>query len=347
MTVHKEIQIFGQCDEGGSVCSNPRNCVCMCTGVIVFRNNPALYSIFSYTDHNIHTFPSDQHYLDAVFKHKNVPRLTIERKIMPNGAFYSRLKQERLMLDPKPCLLHFNYMVGHQKEQCMKLQGLWLLSEHFRTSMTLREWQRTFKDINTLIVQASQKDGSDSWQPFPIGMGFHYISCYNQGERVQIGSHEKTVLCAIKTSTDTFRRNTGINRSSIEKTLHENNISNTPLGDRYFMALPSYKFVVSPEGNGIDCHRHYESLLAGCIPIVERNPLIEEKYKGCPILYTTDYSEITEPYLLDVYTKMLDTTYDFSRLFLEFYTKDQIDLIKDCGNYWVHTLTGRTWYRSF
>lgn len=39
----------------------------------------------------------------------------------------------------------------------------------------------------------------------------------------------------------------------------------------YFNSLSTYKFVISPEG--IDCHRHYEALLARCVPIIEHNSL--------------------------------------------------------------------------
>ncbi len=108
--------------------------------------------------------------------------------------------------------------------------------------------------------------------------------------------------------------------------------------------MPDYKFVISPEGNGIDCHRHYEALLAGSIPIIEHNPLTEEKYKGCPILYTTDYSEINEEYLLKKYDEMKDQVYDFSRLFLSYYTEEQQACIKVQGNYWMKRMTKNIWY---
>jgi hypothetical protein len=108
--------------------------------------------------------------------------------------------------------------------------------------------------------------------------------------------------------------------------------------------LPKYKFVISPEGNGIDCHRHYEALIAGCIPIVESNEHIKEKYKGCPILYTQDYNEITEDYLKKKYEEMIDIKYDFSRLFLPFYKPEVKKIIKDCGNYWINHTTKTKWY---
>ena len=35
--------------------------------------------------------------------------------------------------------------------------------------------------------------------------------------------------------------------------------------------LSSYKFALSPEGNGIDCHRTWECLYLGVIPIVKKS----------------------------------------------------------------------------
>jgi hypothetical protein len=211
------------------------------------------------------------------------------------------------------------------------------------SNISLRQWQQIQKDVRELIVQASAIDGSDSWQPFPIGMSWQYPLHVNK--QTQIGSHHNTVLCAISSTTDMQRRGHTINRQRIINTLSQNSINNKIIDSAtYFTSLPSYKFVVSPEGNGIDCHRHYEALLAGCIPIMEYNPLIEEKYKGCPILYTTDYSEINETYLNDKYEQMLDTMYNFSCLFMQHYSKEHIAAIKDCGNYWLRRTCGITWY---
>ena len=41
-------------------------------------------------------------------------------------------------------------------------------------NITLIKWRTLSKFPNNVIVQASAKDGSDSWQPFPIGM--HYTT---------------------------------------------------------------------------------------------------------------------------------------------------------------------------
>jgi hypothetical protein len=219
----------------------------------------------------------------------------------------------------------------------------------FVTSCPLRRWQTSAKGNprTHYIVQASSTDGTDAWQPFPIGMQHRFVTLDTNLISLQIGAHAQTLLVAFRTDTDTRRRSSPqLNRAQIESNLKANGFHNTSLsGEKYFKTLSNYKFVISPEGNGIDCHRHYESLMAGCIPIIESNPLVMEKYKGCPILYTTDYSEITEEYLEKKYTEMLDTVYDFSRLYLSFYNGQQQADIKRCGNYWIaRCQNGLVWY---
>ena len=211
----------------------------------------------------------------------------------------------------------------------------------------LSEWQHSLKEPSSLIVQASSICGCDLWMPFPIGMSWQYVKYFNNSKSWQVGSHDNLLLCAISSGSDSTRRSGGINREKIINTLQNNKIQNVILsGEIYFSSLPTYKFVISPEGNGIDCHRHYEALLAGCIPIIEYNDQIQAKYKGLPILYTKDYSEITSEYLEKKYTEMIQMPYDFSRLFLSYYTLELQEEIKKCGEYWIKKICGQEtdWY---
>ena len=186
---------------------------------------------------------------------------------------------------------------------------------------------------------------NDEWVPFPIGMGWSIIQYSGSIEQIQFGTHERLVLCAIRPETDMRRRPSGINRRTILQNLGSNQINNIDMDSyTYFTELPKYKFVISPEGNGIDCHRHYEALMAGCIPIIEDNPQIREKYRGCPILYTKDYSELSETYLIHKYNEMIKLVYDFSSLLITRYPYTTCQQIKDNGNYWAKRLTNRIWY---
>jgi hypothetical protein len=53
-----------------------------------------------------------------------------------------------------------------------------------------------------------------------------------------------------------------------------------------------YAFVVSPEGEGFDCHRTWEALCLGCIPIMISTPL-NDMFEGLPVLIVQSWSDIT------------------------------------------------------
>jgi len=213
--------------------------------------------------------------------------------------------------------------------------------------MTLFEWQRTLKRREQILYNCSEFDRlNDEWVPFSIGMGWQIIFYNGPLNEIQIGPHNHPVLCAIGNGSDNRRRPTGINRNFILQNLQSNGIKNVDMpNSSYLRMLPHFQFVISPEGNGIDCHRHYEALMAGCIPIVERNERLLEKYGNCPILFTEDYSEITSEYLEEKYKEMLHKTWDFSRLCLDAFDVENQAQIKANGNYWSKRLTGREWYR--
>lgn len=212
---------------------------------------------------------------------------------------------------------------------------------------TLSSWQIREKPRSELLYNCSEfNHQNDEWVPFPIGMGWSLIHSKSSLLDLQCGGHDDLVLCALNPDTDQRRRgSSSLHRRCILETLRSNGIQNTYIhGPSYFNALPTYKFIISPEGNGIDCHRHYEALMAGCIPIVEDHSGIREKYRGCPILYTKDYSEITPDYLEKVYREMVDREYDFRKVLLSSYSTEDQAQIRENGNYWSHRLSGRRWY---
>ena len=214
--------------------------------------------------------------------------------------------------------------------------------------MTLREWQTHDVSKSEYIVQASTTDGLDGITAPSIGMCYTYVGFEETGETAKDQTKDRMVLCAINTGTDQRRRGTAhLCRKTIAETLSHNGFENTAIEkDKYFEELPKYRFVISPEGNGVDCHRHYEALMAKCIPIVEDSALIRSKYGNAPILYTRDYSEITQEYLEQKYTEMLDQRWDFSRLFMSSWSPEEQLLIKYRGNFWCERLAGRPWYKG-
>lgn len=254
----------------------------------------------------------------------------------PNGKTLSKYKNICYMF-------HSNCVVGlTNKINFMKDCGGWYLN-FIPSIMTLEKWQTTIKQDDRLIVQASIVDGSDSLTFHTIGMGYKYVNIYKEN-KIQIGEHKNLVFCAISDTTDSRRRKI-YNRGVIVQTLKNNGIENKELEEiDYFTQLTTHKFTISPEGNGIDCHRHYEALIAGCIPIVEYSEIIKYKYGDCPILYTTNYSEITKEYLEKKYEEMKSKVYDFTRLFIDTYTKEEQELIKLRSDFWCLKLCNKKYY---
>lgn len=204
---------------------------------------------------------------------------------------------------------------------------------------TLHYWQKLIKLPDGILCQASSKDGKDTWQPFPIGMGHHWQRFRND-TKIQLGPHDQLLYVALNPTSDKGRRKKEpINRQTIVATLAKRGFYNNFTSPQdYFYSLPKYKFVASPEGNGIDCHRHFEAILAGAIPIVEDRPEMRQKYEGLPILWTRDYSEITKSYLIKTYETMLQQTFDFSKLFLSSYTEEEQKTILECSEFWLKKL---------
>ena len=67
--------------------------------------------------------------------------------------------------------------------------------------------------------------------------------------------------------------------------------------EQYIEDLTDSVFVVSPPGNGLDCHRTWEALLLGCYPIVQSSTL-DPLFQNLPVLIVKEWSEVT-PELLE------------------------------------------------
>jgi hypothetical protein len=219
--------------------------------------------------------------------------------------------------------------------------------ESARMLYTLREWQTLSKNQTEFIVQASSLTMDDGWQPYPIGMGYGFLLQDNKLPDILFGPHDKLVMSSLRVHTDRARKPTSPNRESILKSLEERNVVRNEKMDfkTFYKELPQYKFIISPEGNGIDCHRHYEALMAGCVPVVEYNEALIQKYGNCPILYTTEhYEDINEEFLERTYETMLDTVFDFSKLYISNFNESMQTRIKTEGNFWCQKLARRDWY---
>jgi hypothetical protein len=101
-----------------------------------------------------------------------------------------------------------------------------------------------------------------------------------------------------------FNPRTNPNRVNVANILTEQNLANFvyPLPfDQYVDTAKKFLFIASPKGNGIDCHRTWESLYYGCIPIVERH-FMYDSYQHLPIVQIDNWNSLTldtlTPYII-------------------------------------------------
>jgi hypothetical protein len=88
--------------------------------------------------------------------------------------------------------------------------------------------------------------------------------------------------------------------------------------DHYLENLYNHKFMVCPEGNGIDTHRTWEALYMGVIPIEKRN-LNNRFYKELPICFVNEWSDINEEFLEKEYVRIKTRDWKMEMLTFEFW----------------------------
>lgn len=93
--------------------------------------------------------------------------------------------------------------------------------------------------------------------------------------------------------------------------------------EKYLTDVADSFFVLCPPGNGVDCHRIWECLALGSIPVVEKN-IAFEQFKHLPILFINDWKSVT----LNFLEKNLSYTNKFSEHIPELYISYWNKIIK-------------------
>jgi hypothetical protein len=86
----------------------------------------------------------------------------------------------------------------------------------------------------------------------------------------------------------------------------------------------NYSFVLSPHGNGLDCHRTWEALVLGSIPIVKTS-CIDGLYTDLPVLIVNQWSDVNEQLLLNTIENFKNKKFNYEKLTLKYW----INLMKN------------------
>jgi hypothetical protein len=86
--------------------------------------------------------------------------------------------------------------------------------------------------------------------------------------------------------------------------------------------MGKYSFVLSPFGNGYDCHRTWEALCLGAIPIVRANEF-KALFADLPVLNVDEWSDVTQELLQTTIREFKERKFNYDKLTLKYWT-DQL-----------------------
>ena len=87
--------------------------------------------------------------------------------------------------------------------------------------------------------------------------------------------------------------------------------------------ITQFAFVLSPFGIGMDCHRTWEALCLGAIPIMKAN-VFKPLFDGLPVLFVNEWHEITYSLLAETIQAFKTKEFKYEKITLKYWT----DIIK-------------------
>lgn len=183
---------------------------------------------------------------------------------------------------------------------------------------------------------------SDKLKPLPIGPKWQYKSTKMYGEpKSKITKHFKNAK--VESASDTKRLFLEKKKcrvmigamqmpdyrvkhlKDLKKNLNKEYLydcgKNIPF-DKYLECIKENMFVFSPLGYGIDCHRHWETLMMGSIPIILRSN-VSPFFEDLPVWIVDDYSEVNNESIKEMYDKFnTKIDWNFEKLYIDFWKKE-------------------------
>ena len=118
------------------------------------------------------------------------------------------------------------------------------------------------------------------------------------------------------TSNDRFSQRKLALRQIPPKLLHVNNQFTKRTNN--WKIMTNFTFVLSPFGIGMDCHRTWEALCLGCIPILNaRN--FKKMFEDLPVIIVSDWSEVTVELLKNTIQNFKTREFKYEKLTLQYW----------------------------
>ena len=189
------------------------------------------------------------------------------------------------------------------------------------------------------FIQNTQLQNNNKIIQMPIGLDYHTISgnpdnpWKSDGESHLPGAQER-ILVDIKNNAKPFYERiikiyVNFSKSNDRFGDREDSLKNTHsdllvINDAFtprtnnWDNISNYAFVLSPFGNGLDCHRTWETLCLGSIPIVKAQGF-KKMFEDLPVLIVNNWSDITQELLDNTIQDFKKKTFNYDKLRLSYW----------------------------
>lgn len=189
------------------------------------------------------------------------------------------------------------------------------------------------------FVQNTQLQEINKIIQLPIGLDYHTISnnpssSWKLPEESHLPGDQEMTLVNIREQFEPFYKRIqkiyvnftlstdrfGDRKKSLEQIPHnllEINTTFTPRTINWNKTV-KYAFVLSPFGNGMDCHRTWEALCLGSIPIVKA-PNFRKLFEDLPVLIVKEWSDINQELLEETIKNFETKTFNYNKLQLNYW----------------------------
>lgn len=83
--------------------------------------------------------------------------------------------------------------------------------------------------------------------------------------------------------------------------------------NKYYTELQEHHFVVSPDGNGPDCYRSWETLYLHRYPLVSKNN-VTNHFIDLPIVQIEDWTKLNKSFLLEELNRIQTSKLNYNKL---------------------------------
>lgn len=172
--------------------------------------------------------------------------------------------------------------------------------------------------------------------PIPIGLDYHTLSHNDRhvwGCRKTPAEQEKDLLNTRKVHPPLMSENRNVKMCMTNAVIHNKSrltfakaLENKAemfdyiRGNRQYCwdKHQHYTCVLSPIGNGLDCHRTWEALVLNTVPIIN-SPTLSRLCANLPVIVVDDWSKVTREFIMDQLQVIREQKYTNDKLTLRYW----------------------------